>query len=54
MDMSFRDLVRAPRVELPGGSVRWVEESLGLLTGHFGADALRQPAVVPGEFVADG
>lgn len=53
-DMSFRDLVRAPKVELPGGSARWVEESLRVLIDHFGSDPLRQPAVVPGEFVPDG
>ncbi|TDW87350.1 hypothetical protein EV137_5424 [Kribbella pratensis] len=52
--LSFRDLVRAPRVELPGGSVRWVDESLRLLIGHFGTDPLRRPAVVPGEFVPAG
>lgn len=54
MDMSFRDLVRAPKVELPGGARRWVEEGLGLLVEHCGTDGLRRPAVVPGEFVPDG
>ncbi|TDW15603.1 hypothetical protein [Kribbella kalugense] len=53
-DMSFRDLVRAPKVELPGGPRRWVVESLRLLIDHFGTDPLRRPAVVPKEFVADG
>ncbi|WP_327637342.1 hypothetical protein OHB24_02830 [Kribbella sp. NBC_00482] len=53
-DMSFRDLVRAPKVELPGGSARWVEKSLRVLIDHFGSDPLREPAVVPGEFVPDG
>lgn len=50
MDMSFSDLVRAPKVELPGGAQRWVEDSLRLLIEHFGTDPLRRPAVVPGEF----
>ncbi|MFC6161626.1 hypothetical protein [Kribbella jiaozuonensis] len=54
MDMSFSDLVRAPKVELPDGARQWVEESLRLLIEHFGTDPLRRPVVVPGEFVPAG
>ncbi|MEU8226834.1 hypothetical protein [Kribbella sp. NPDC048915] len=50
-DMSFRDLVRAPKVELPGGPRRWVDSSFQLLTDHFGTSALRRPVVVPRAFV---
>jgi hypothetical protein len=45
------DLVRAPKVVLPGGPRRWVEGSFQLLVEHFGADVLRRPVVVPDEFV---
>lgn len=48
------DLVRAPKVVLPGGPRRWVEESFQLLVEHFGTDVLRRPAVVPDEFVPPG
>jgi hypothetical protein len=54
MDMSFSDLVRAPKVELPGGARQWVDDSLRLLIDHFGTEPLRRPAVVPGEFVPAG
>ncbi|WUJ72236.1 hypothetical protein OG809_03000 [Kribbella soli] len=54
MDMSFSDLVRAPKVELPGGARQWVDDSLGLLIDYFGTEPLRRPAVVPGEFVPAG
>lgn len=52
--MSFRDLVRAPKVDLPGGAQRWVDDSLRLLIEQVGTDPLRPPAVVPGEFVPAG
>ncbi|MFG1911759.1 hypothetical protein [Kribbella sp. NPDC048928] len=48
------DLVRAPKVVLPGGPRRWVEASFQLLVEHFGADVLRRPVVVPAEFVPAG
>ncbi|MER7247808.1 hypothetical protein [Kribbella sp. NPDC000426] len=54
MDMSFSDLVRAPKVELPGGARQWVDDSLRLLIEHFGTGPLRRPAVVPEEFVPAG
>ncbi|RZU18916.1 hypothetical protein EV645_1118 [Kribbella rubisoli] len=54
MDMSFSDLVRAPKVELPGGARQWVDDSLRLLIDHFGTEPLRRSAVVPGEFVPAG
>ncbi|MBP2350215.1 hypothetical protein JOF29_001298 [Kribbella aluminosa] len=53
-DESFHDLVRAPKVALPGGPRRWVEDSLRLLSDHFGTAILRRPVVVPDEFVPPG
>lgn len=45
------DLLRGPKVPLPGGPRRWVEDSFRLLAEHFGTAALRRPVVVPDEFV---
>lgn len=53
-DESFHDLVRAPKVALPGGPRRWVEDSFRLLTEHFGTAVLRRPVVVPDKFVPPG
>jgi hypothetical protein len=48
------DLVRGPKVPLPGGPRRWVEDSFRLLVEYFGTEPLRRPAVVPDEFVPPG
>ncbi|MGZ0151463.1 hypothetical protein ACXJJ3_30720 [Kribbella sp. WER1] len=53
-DESFHDLVRAPKVALPGGPRRWVDDSFRLLADHFGTAVLRRPVVVPDEFVPPG
>ncbi|GAA1587333.1 MULTISPECIES: hypothetical protein [Kribbella] len=53
-DESFHDLARAPKVALPGGPRRWVEDSFRSLAEHFGTAVLRQPVVVPDEFVPAG
>jgi hypothetical protein len=45
------DLVRGPKVPLPGGPRRWVEDSFRLLVEHFGTEPLRRPVVVPADFV---
>ncbi|GAA1580329.1 hypothetical protein GCM10009804_41090 [Kribbella hippodromi] len=52
--MTFETDLRGPKVPLPGGPRRWVEDSFRLLVEHFGAGALGRPVVVPEEFVPAG
>ncbi|TCC39644.1 hypothetical protein [Kribbella sindirgiensis] len=51
---AFLDGMRAPKLALPGGPRRWIEDSFRLLTEHFGVEPLRRPPVLPGDFVPVG
>ncbi|MEU8226833.1 hypothetical protein [Kribbella sp. NPDC048915] len=49
-----RELLYGPKVLLPGGPERWIEDSLDWLIARFGIEPLRRPPVVPSRFVPAG